>query len=299
MVRKYAIALGFFDGVHVGHGALIKRACEIAEEKGLTPAVLTFDTHPMSKITGVSEPMLTSEFDREGVLEREFGVKDVIVLPFDDEMMRMHWKSFAEYIIEKFSAAYLICGHDYTFGYKGEGKAEMLKEICDEHGIGCDVIPAVLLDGVRVSSTLIRNLIAEGEIEKANRNLGHAHVLTDIVRDGKHLGRTIGSPTVNMQFEKGVIVPRHGVYATKVYLEDGSVYSGVTNVGVRPTVEDTENVNAETYILNYSGDLYGKRVRIEFYKFVRPEMKFGDVSELKAQIQRDAAFVDTYFNELK
>ena len=296
MVRKYAIALGFFDGVHIGHGALIKRACEIAEENGLTPAVLTFDTHPMSKITGISEPMLTSESDREGVLDRCFGVKDVIVLKFDDEMMRMHWKSFAEYIIEKYSAAHLICGHDYTFGYKGEGKAEMLKEICAERGIGCDIIPAVTLDGVRVSSTLIRNLISEGEIEKANRNLGHAHVLTDIVRDGKRLGRTIGSPTINMQFEKGVIVPRHGVYATKVYLEDGSVYCGVTNVGVRPTVEDTENVNAETYILNYSGDLYGKRVRIEFYKFVRPEMKFKGVDELKAQIQRDAASVQAYFD---
>ena len=296
MVRKYAIALGFFDGVHVGHGALIKRACEVAEEKGLTPAVLTFDTHPMTKITGISEPMLTSEFDREGVLAREFGVKDVIVLPFNDEMMHMHWKAFADHIIENFSAEHLICGHDYTFGYKGEGKAEMLKAICDERGIGCDIIPAVMLDGVRVSSTLIRNLISAGEIEKANRNLGHAHVLTDNVREGKRLGRTIGSPTVNMHFEKSVIIPKHGVYATKVYLEDGSVYRGVTNVGVRPTVEDAGNVNAETYILNYSGDLYGKRVRIEFYKFIRPEMKFADVNELKAQIQRDAKSVDAYFD---
>ncbi len=298
MVRKYAIALGFFDGVHVGHGALIKRACEAAEEKGLTPAVLTFDTHPMSKITGISEPMLTSEFDREGVLLREFGVKDVIVLPFDDEMMHMHWKTFADYIIEKYSADYLICGHDYTFGYKGEGKAEMLKDICLKRGIGCDIIPAVTLDGVRVSSTLIRNLIMQGDIETANRNLGHAHVLTDKVRDGKHLGRTIGFPTVNMQFAKGVIIPRYGVYATKVCLEDGSVYSGVTNVGVRPTVEDAGNVNAETYILNYSGDLYGKRIRIEFYKFFLPEMKFESIDELKAQIQRDAASVDTYFKAL-
>ena len=297
MVRKYAIALGFFDGVHVGHGALIKRACEAAEEKGLTPAVLTFDTHPMSKITGISEPMLTSETDREGVLERCFGVKDVIVLPFDDDMMHMHWRTFAEYIIEKFSAEYLICGHDYTFGYKGEGKAEMLREICSEKGIGCDIIPPVMLDGVRVSSTLIRNLIAQGDMETANRNLGHAHVLTDIVREGKKLGRTIGSPTVNMQFEKGVIVPKYGVYATKVCLEDGSVYLGVTNVGIRPTVENTDNVNAETYILNFSGDLYGKKMRIEFHKFIRPEMKFANVDELKAQIQRDAASVQTYFEK--
>lgn len=297
MVRKYAIALGFFDGVHMGHAALIRRACEVAEEKGLTPAVLTFDTHPMSKITGISEPMLTSPVDREGILERCFGVKKVIVLPFDDEMMHMHWKTFAEYIIEKFSAEYLICGHDYTFGFKGEGKAEMLKEICSEKGIGCDIIPAVMLDGVRVSSTLIRNLIAKGDMEAANRNLGHAHVLTDTVREGKKLGRTIGSPTVNMQFEKGIIVPKYGVYATKVYLEDGSVYRGVTNIGIRPTVEDTDNVNAETYILDYSGDLYGRTVRIEFYDFIRPEMKFKNVDELKAQIQRDAVTVQIYFEK--
>ena len=299
MERKYAVALGFFDGVHIGHGALIKKACERAREKGILPAVLTFDTHPMSKITGVSEPMLTSEEDREGVIEREYGVSDVIVLPFDDDMMRMPWRDFAEFIIEKYNARHLVCGHDYTFGYKGEGKAEMLKSICDEKGIGCDIIPAVLLDGVRVSSTLIRGLIADGKIREANKHLGHPHVLTDVVRSGKKLGRIIGSPTVNMQFEKGIIIPKHGVYATKVYLEDGSILRGVTNVGVRPTVENTDNVNAETYILNYSGDLYGKTVRIEFYDFVRPEMKFESVEDLKAQIQRDAVSVDTYFDSIK
>lgn len=296
MLRKYVIALGFFDGVHLGHARLMERAVEISKEKELTPAVITFDSHPVSKILGSEVPLISSTEDRAGIIRRQFGITDVIFLRFDNELMHMHWREFADKLINNFEPAYMVCGHDYTFGYNGEGTAEMLKEVCLEHGVGCDIIQPVKMDGVRISSTLIRKLISEGDIEAANRHLGHAHVLTDIVRSGRKLGRTINAPTINMQFAKGVIVPKHGVYATKVILDDGSVWRGVTNVGVRPTVENAGNVNAETYILNYSGNLYGRSVRIEFYKFIRSEMKFDDIGALKAQIHADAATTDKYFD---
>lgn len=299
MTKKYVIALGFFDGVHLGHAGLMERVVEISKEKGYVPAVVTFDTHPFSKITGKDIPLISSPEDRAGIIRRKFGIKEVVFLRFDDELMHMHWTDFADNLINNFNPAHFVCGHDYSFGYKGEGEAEMLKELCKERGIGCDIVPPVKMDGIRISSTLIRDYILEGDMEEANRHLGHAHVLTDIVRSGRKLGRTINAPTINMQFARGVIVPKHGVYATKVILDDGSIYRGVTNVGVRPTVENAGNVNAETYILNYSGNLYGRSVRIEFYKFIRPEMKFADVHELKAQIKQDALSVEAYFDNLE
>ena len=166
---------------------------------------------------------------------------------------------------------------------------------CTENGIGCDVIPPVTRDGIRISSTWIRELIINGEMEKACEYLGHAHVLTDVVRVGRRLGRTIDAPTINMHFRDGIIVPRYGVYATEVCLDDGSVHIGVTNVGVRPTVDTSELVTAETHILDYGGNLYGKQVRVRFYKFIRPEQKFGSVDELKAQIRADAEATRAYF----
>ena len=299
MENGHVIALGFFDGVHLGHGALIKKAVEVSESTGLIPTVITFDSHPMSMVFGKNVPLITSAEDRAGLIRRLYGVSDVVFLRFDREMMNMPWDEFMKSVVENFNGAHLVCGHDYSFGYKGMGNTERLREFCEKRGVGCDVVPPVTLDGERVSSTLIRELIAAGKIEEANRYLGHRHVLTDIVRSGRRLGRTINAPTINMQFGKGVIIPRHGVYATMVTLEDGTVWRGVTNVGVRPTVDDSGRVTAETYMLGYSGNLYGRTVRLDFYKFMRPEMKFADIGQLKDRIHADAESIDRYFEQIK
>ncbi len=148
------------------------------------------------------------------------------------------------------------------------------------------------------SSTHIRKLIAEGDIQQANEFLGHPHVLTDIVHYGYRLGRTLGTPTINMCFSEGVLIPAYGVYATRVFLDNGSEYAGVTNIGVRPTVNHTDTVTAETFILDFSGNLYGKMVRLEFYKRLRPEICFGGVEELKAQILKDADDARGYFDSI-
>jgi riboflavin kinase / FMN adenylyltransferase len=210
----------------------------------------------------------------------------------------MPWTEFVERLSSEFNAAHLIAGHDFRFGYKGEGNAERLKEKSLELGLGCDIIPEVKYKGITSSSTHIRKLIADGEMEQANEFLGHPHVLTDIVHYGYRLGRTLGTPTINMCFQEGVLIPAYGVYATRVYLDDGSEHTGVTNIGIRPTVNHTEHVTAETFILDFSGNLYGKMVRIEFYKRLRPEIKLGSIDELKDQIHKDAECSYEYFNNL-
>jgi riboflavin kinase/FMN adenylyltransferase len=296
--KKRVIALGFFDGLHIGHSALMERVLKVASEKDYVPSVLTFDHHPTSLVTGVSVPLINSVEDRAGLIHRLFGIDDVIIVHFDKETMQMSWEAFVVELVEHFRAGHLVAGHDFRFGYKGQGNAERLTRKARELGIDCDIIPPVVYRGVTSSSTYIRTLIADGDIEQANEFLGHPHVLTDTVRYGFRLGRELGTPTINMTFAPGVLIPAHGVYATRVYLEDGVPRMGVTNIGVRPTLGDSDTVTAETHILDYRGNLYGHKVRIEFYKRMRPEMRFSSLEELKAQIHRDIESVREYFRNL-
>ena len=296
---RRAIALGFFDGVHIGHGALLEKTKERAAEIGATASVLSFDVHPDKLVFGNDVPLINSSLGREEIIRRCYGIDNVVFLHFNKHTMRIPWKDFLDEIIERLNLVWIVVGHDFRFGYKGEGTSEKLKAYCEEKGIGCDIIQAVTLDGRIVSSTYIRTLIAEGEMEEAARYLGHPHTLADTVRSGYHLGTRLGTPTINMCFPDGVIVPRHGVYAAKVYLEDGSSHIAVCNVGVRPTVSENNRVNIESHLLDFSGNLYGRQARIEFYRFIRPEKKFGSFEELAEQIHRDADEARAYFINLE
>lgn len=298
MTKQKVMALGFFDGIHVGHAALINKIKQRAEETGAEPAVLTFDVHPDNLVFKKTVPLINSAEDRENILSRCFGIDDVVVIHFSQRVMHMDWQDFIDEIIDEMNLRWIVVGHDFCFGYKGLGTAEKLKAYCAERGVGCDIIPAVCRDGVVVSSTLIRQLIETGEMEKANEYLGHPHTLTDVIRTGYHLGTKMGTPTINMSFPQGVIIPRHGVYAAKAYI-DGQEYMSVTNVGIRPTVSDSGNVNVESFLLDFCGNLYGHRARIDFYKFLRPERKFDDVNELAAQIKSDAQTTREYFERIK
>ena len=294
---RRAIALGFFDGVHIGHGALLKKTTERAKELGVIPSVLSFDVHPDKLVFGKDVPLINSALSREEIIRRCYGINDVIFVHFNQRMMRMPWRDFADTIIAELGLAWIVVGHDFCFGYRGEGTAEKLKAYCEEKGIGCDIIQAVTLDGRIVSSTYIRTLIADGDMEQAARYLGHPHTLQDTVHSGYHLGTKLGAPTINMDFPDGVIVPRHGVYAAKVFLEDGSSHIAVSNIGVRPTVSDGKRVNVESHLLEFNGNLYGRQARVEFYKFLRSEKKFGDYEKLSQQICRDAEEARAYFRQ--
>ncbi len=293
--QKRVIALGFFDGVHIGHGELMKRTKQRAAELGALPSVLSFDVHPDTLVFGREVPLINSAIGREEIIRRCYGIENVVFIHFNRHVMQMDWRDFLEDLIRDLQICHIVVGHDFCFGYKGLGTAARLRDYCAEHGLGCDVIPPVMLDGQIVSSTHIRELIAAGQIEEANRWLGHPHTLADTVHSGYHLGRKLGTPTINMFFPHGVVVPRHGVYASKVFLESGENYIAVTNVGVRPTVSSDDRVSVESHLLDYSGNLYGRQARVEFYAFLRAEQKFESFEALSGQIRRDAEAAKAYF----
>ena len=293
--RKRVIALGFFDGIHIGHAALLERTVHRAREIAATPSVLSFDIHPDTLVFGKEVPLINSAAGRADLIRRLFGIENVIFIHFDRSVMQMPWQEFVQTLIQEMDAAWVVVGHDFRFGWKGEGTAHRLKEYCSDLGIGCDIIPAVTMEGRVVSSTYIRELIEAGEMERANAFLGHPHTLVDTVHYGYRLGTKMGTPTINMRFPDGVLVPRYGVYAARAVLDDGSEHMAVTNVGVRPTVSGEDRVSVESFILDYSGNLYDRQVRIEFFRFIRPEMKFPSVDALKAQILKDAETTRAYF----
>lgn len=249
--KERVIALGFFDGVHLGHAALLQRTVEEAAARGVAPAVFTFDRVPKEVITGIPCPLINSPDDRRGLVRRLYGIKDVIMVPFDDEMRTTSWEDFVtEILVKRYHAVHLVAGHDHHFGHKNQGSPELLMAKCAELGLGCDIIPKVEVLGTTVSSTYIRRLVELGQVERAAEFLGHPHVLTQEVRHGHRIGRTIGVPTVNLTVPPKVLVPSHGVYATKVHLPDGTSYMGVTNVGTRPTVNNGTNVTVEAWLLD-------------------------------------------------
>ena len=295
---KRAIALGFFDGVHLGHAALLEKTKQRAAEINAVPSVLSFDVHPDTLVFKKEVPLINSALGREEIIRRCFGIDNVVFIHFNQRVMHMPWEEFISSIIDELNIGWIVVGHDFCFGYKGEGTAARLKAYCEARGIGCDIIPPVTVDGRIVSSTHIRELISSGEIEEANRLLGHPHSLADTVHSGYHLGTKMGTPTINMFFPEGVLVPRHGVYATRVYLEGGASYVAVTNVGVRPTVSSDNRVSVESFLLDYSGNLYGRQARVDFYSFIRPERKFADYEELSRQIKQDAETAKAYFSHM-
>lgn len=283
------IALGFFDGVHLGHGALLRRTVEEAARRGAIPAVFTFDRPPKEVVTGVPCPLINASRDRADLMRRLYGIREVIMAPFDQEMMTTSWEDYiTKILVGRHGAVHLVAGHDHRFGHKNQGSPELLRAKCRELGLGCDIIPKVEVAGITVSSTYIRRLVELGQMERAVRFLGHPHVLTQEVRHGRRIGHTIGIPTVNLTVPPHVLVPSHGVYAAKVYLPDGRCYGGVTNIGVRPTVDNGSDVTVETWLLDFDGDLYGQMVRVEFLKHLRDEVRFDSLEALRDQIARDA-----------
>ena len=288
-MRERVIALGFFDGVHLGHGALLRRAVEEAKTRGCESAVFTFDRPPKEVITGVPCPLINSPEDRAALVKRLYGIDEMLMVPFDDEMRTTPWDRFVtDILVGRYGAVHLVAGHDHHFGHKNQGSPELLREKCAELGLGCDIIPAVTIGGVTVSSTHIRKLLEEGDVETARAFLGHPHVLTQTVGHGRQLGRTIGIPTANLVAPPHVLLPRRGVYAAKITLPDGRAFGGVTNVGVRPTVNNGQDVTVEPWILDFDGDLYGQAIRVEFYRRLRDERKFNSLAALNSQIETDA-----------
>ena len=292
MEKKTILALGFFDGVHLGHQALLAACRRLAENAGCTAGAVTFLGHPDTLVSGTTPPLINTAADRVRLLRR-YGMQTLVELPFDRALMEMEYRSFLKMLVTKYHAAGFVCGHDFRFGRRGEGNAEKLAQFCEENRLPVAVIPEQKLDDITISSTHIRRLLEQGDVEQAARFLGHRHILTGTVVPGRKLGRSLGTPTANLVLPQGVLIPKFGVYICRCHI-DGASYPAVTNVGMRPTVEGSY-VTVEPWILDFDGELYGKELSLEFYKFLRPERKFPSLVELRLEILKNGEETRKYF----
>lgn len=286
MNDKCILALGFFDGVHMGHAALLKACRELAQLHNVKPGAVTFDTHPDGVVRGNAPGLINTLADRERLLQKE-GMESIIILPFDRKVRSQSWQEFIQNLEQSCNAVGFVCGQDFRFGNRGEGTAEKLQKYCEKKGIPCAVVPEQQLDGLTVSSTHIRYLMETGHMSQAVRFLGHPHVLTGKVVHGHQLGRTLGIPTANLMLPKELVVPRFGVYAC-VAVINGTRYAAVTNIGTRPTVAGI-GITVEPWILDFNGDLYEQEITLEFYQFLRPERRFSTLDAMREEIFRNAS----------
>lgn len=284
-------ALGFFDGVHLGHRALLNECRRIARETGRQAGAVTFGSHPDALVFGSAPVLINTPADRERLLLRDMD--RVVTLPFDEKMHTTGWSDFLDLLRRDYGAAGFVCGDDFRFGSRGLGNGALLADYCRRENLPWAVVPEQSIHGKRVSSTYIRTLLEQGELEEANAFLGHPHMLTGTVIHGHQLGRTLGIPTANLPLPAGLAVPKFGVYACLMELE-GEKHPAVTNIGTRPTVHG-RGITVEPWILDYRGDLYGREITLEFHKFLRPERQFSSLEALQAEIRRNAEQTRLYF----
>ncbi|MCI6616281.1 riboflavin biosynthesis protein RibF [Ruminococcus sp.] len=277
-----AIALGYFDGLHKGHRNVISLAAA-EKENGLTPVCFTFSKSPKSVLYGTQSNALMTSEDKIKTLER-LGIERTYQADFE-KIMNMPAKDFAqEILIDTLKAEKLFCGFNYRYGKNGEGSAETLKSFCKSKGITLTVVPATESDGEVVSSTLIRKLITDGNVKRANELMCSRFGFSSVIEHGKRLGRELGTPTINQPLCSELVVPKFGVYASIVTLENGETYCGVTNIGIKPTVGGNTPL-CETWMPKYKGgEIYGQSADVRLLEFIRPERKFSGIDELKDAI---------------
>ncbi|HHV30858.1 MAG: riboflavin biosynthesis protein RibF [Ruminococcaceae bacterium] len=289
-----AVALGNFDGLHIGHQQVISRA--VAEkEHGLIPTVFTFAANPLKDLGGNPGGELITQ-ERKIALLEEMGVEQLYILSFS-EIKDLSPEEFVSGVLEGICRAKRVCcGFNFTFGRGGHGNSTMLTELCEARGIAVSVIEAVLSGGETISSTRIRGLISSGAVDEAAKLLGRPYGYVTQVVHGRRLGRELGTPTLNQAISERLVLPRFGVYVSRVFLR-GKEYIGVTNIGVKPTV-GSPCALAETWMPEYTGpDFYGETVRVDLIKFLRPEICFSGLEELKTAILKDGEDAVHFFCE--
>jgi len=291
--KKTVLALGNFDGVHNGHIHILRKAKEFAEHNGFSFGIYTFADSP--KFRNPSHSLLTDIQVRLSFLQYK-AQPDFVYLEKFDDVKGMEPDAFVEYIISKFNVCACFCGENFSFGKNASGKSSDLVILMENRGFDAFVVPLLMNDGVPISSTRIRMLLEEGNVEKAHELLGEPYGFVSKVIHGAHLGHTLGFPTVNQVIPKSLVVPKYGVYST-IVIVDGKEYMGVTNFGVKPTVTSDNTPVAETYIIDFDGDVYGKYVCVCFCKMLREEKKFSTLDELIENIKINVEQTKTFFKE--
>ena len=293
--KPTAVTVGKFDGIHKGHELL--NECILSQKtNGLSSVVVTFSNTPRIALEKDDILSLITNEERVFKLERE-GVDYLIECPFDNRMMTTEPEDFIYHLVKSLNMKYLVVGSDFRFGHKGIGDVKMLKELSKSYDFELKVIEKIKQDARDISSTYIREELINGNIKLVNDMLGYDYFIWGEVVHGAHLGTKIGIPTINIIPPNNKLVPKYGVYATTVEF-DGRKYHGVTNVGNKPTVSKEKHLGIETHILDFNGDIYGKDVKVTFKYFIRDEIKFASVDDLKAQMTKDKNTARMYFNSV-
>lgn len=283
--EKTAIAIGKFDGIHLGHKKLLNLILD-QKQDGLKATVFTFEPSPEEFFVGHKVRQLFTRNEKRRAFE-EMGIDILVEFPLNAQTAATPPEDFVKNILcEDLKADYIAAGTDVSFGDKGRGDQYLLKNLSKEIGFELCLIDKVMLDGQEVSSTRVRNEVADGDMQKVKRLLGLEYSVSGIVEHGKHLGHTIGIPTVNILPPDNKLLPPFGVYSSTVII-DGNEFKGMTNIGRKPTVSSENQVGVETYIYDFDQDVYGKFIEVRLKSFVRPEMKFDSVEQLKTQIESD------------
>jgi len=286
--KPLSIAIGHFDGVHRGHQNVIRQAVNAAKESEMLSAVLTFDPHP-KEVLGQGEQYYRclTPFDAKTALFAELGVDLVFIMKFDLEFASVTPERFVNEVLRTLRAKQVVVGFDFNFGHKGSGNAESLKQLA-EPDIAVHIIEPLIENGVKVSSTYIREALEQGDLELAERLLGRPYEVEGIVVHGDKRGRTIGFPTANLQFIAPYIAPRLGVYAVMAWIGD-TAYPGVLNYGLKPTFNKDElKPVMEAHLFDFNSDIYGEQMRLQLLSFIRSEKKFNSIAELVEQIGSDS-----------
>ncbi len=282
---KTAIAMGKFDGIHLGHKKLLGKVLS-QKQDGLKATVFTFEPSPEEFFVGHTVRQLFTRNEKRKAFEK-LGIDILVEFPLTEVTAATDPEDFVRTILcEDLKASYIAAGNDVSFGDKGRGDQHLLRNLSKDLGFELELIDKVMLDGKEVSSTRVRNEVADGNMHEVKRLLGTEYSISGIVEHGRHIGHTIGVPTVNILPSANKLLPPFGVYSSIVVI-DGKEYQGMTNIGRKPTISEKEAVGAETYIYDFDEDVYGKALEVRLKEFLRPEMKFDNLDQLKAQIESD------------
>lgn len=294
------LTIGTFDGVHLGHQKIINQLNEEAEKVGGESVLFTFYPHPRMVLFPDSHglKLIQTQVEKLEKLER-IGLKNVIVHPFTKEFSRLSATEFVrDYLVNKLKVKTIVIGYDHQFGKNREGTLKLLQELAPIYDFNVIEIGAEDINDVNVSSTKIRRAVQDGDIEKANSFLGDNFELGGKVIHGQELGRSLGFPTANLEIDNEIkLLPKKGVYAVRVKLENSSEFFGVLNIGTRPSVDSSGEISVEVYILDFDKEIYGQYITLKLLKFVRNEVKYENLSKLKSQIAKDEKLVRTWINQ--
>lgn len=283
--QKCVIALGFFDAVHVGHKKVLTTCIDLSKKLDALPVAFTFSDSLVA--VGKDINNLTT-FDERLDIFSNLGIESVLTAPCSKEFFDLSPIEFLEKLKDDFNARGIVCGQDFTFGKFGAGNIDTLSDFCSKNSIDLRVVEVLNVDGKKIGARDIKSLIRQGKVSMANTLLGYDYFIEGDVKKGRGDGARYGIPTVNIDYPSEKVVPKSGVYATKVTV-DGVIYNGITNVGSHPTFGDN-SANIETFIIDFNENLYGKTIKVAFLEYVRDIVKFDTKEELKAQIEKDITF---------